>query len=106
MGTQTDSFAPAGPASSHPHATRLLYAGFMSIFASGVGFSIRAGILPDWARDYGFTNTELGEITGGRLTGLGIVILLGSLIADPVGYGILMSAAFPMHILSAVLILF
>src|SRR3954447_10246325 len=106
MGTQTDSLSPAAPASTHPHATRLLYAGFMAIFASGVGFSIRGGILGDWAREFGFTNTELGEITGGGLTGFGIVILLGSLIADRVGYGVLMSLAFLMHILSFVLILF
>ncbi len=106
MGTQTDTYAPAVPASTHPHATRLLYAGFVAIFASGVGFSIRAGILGDWAREFGFTNTELGEITGGGLTGFGIVILLGSLIADRIGYGVLMSAAFLLHILSYVLVLF
>jgi MFS family permease len=102
--TATPPLAPAPPIAAHPY--RLLYAGFMSILASGVGFSIRAGILPDWAREFGFTNTELGEITGGGLTGFGIVILLGSLIADRIGYGVLMSLAFLMHILSFVLILF
>jgi MFS family permease len=102
--TATPPSAPAAPVAAHPY--RLLYAGFFSIFASGVGFSIRAGILPDWAREFGFTNTELGEITGGGLTGFGIVILLGSLIADRIGYGVLMSLAFLMHILSFVLILF
>ena len=70
-----------------PHAKRLLWAGFFSIFAAGVGFSVRAGILPDWAAAYGFTNTELGGITGGGLIGFGIVIILGSLIADRIGYG-------------------
>jgi MFS family permease len=102
--TATPPLAPAAPIAAHPY--RLLYAGFFSIVASGVGFSIRAGILPDWAREFGFTNTELGEITGGGLTGFGIVILLGSLIADRIGYGVLMSLAFLMHILSFVLILF
>src|SRR3954447_8458501 len=106
MGTQTDSLSPAAPASTHPHATRLLYAGFMAIFASGVGFSIRGGILGDWAREFGFTNVELGEITGGGLTGFGVVILLGSLIADRIGYGRLMGLAFLMHIVSAVLVFF
>jgi MFS family permease len=102
--TATPPLAPAAPVPAHPY--RLLYAGFFSIVASGVGFSIRAGILPDWAREFGFTNTELGEITGGGLTGFGIVILAGSLIADRIGYGVLMSLAFLMHIISAVLILF
>ena len=32
----------------------------MAILASGVGFSIRAGILGQWAEQYGFTQTELG----------------------------------------------
>ena len=59
-----------------PNAKRLLGAGFMAIMASGVGFSIRAGILGQWADQYGFTQTDLGKITGGGLTGFGIIILL------------------------------
>src|SRR5262245_37938862 len=89
-----------------PNAYRLLWAGFFSIFTAGVGFSVRAGILPDWAREYGFTNVELGTITGGGLVGFGIVIIAGSLIADKVGYGVLMSLAFLMHVVSSVMVLF
>ena len=70
-----------------PNAQRLLWAGFMAILAAGVGFSIRAGILGQWAEQYGFTQTELGTITGGGLTGFGIIILLSSLIADRIGFG-------------------
>lgn len=92
-------------APSAPNAQRLLWAGFMAILASGVGFSIRAGILSQWAEQYGFTQTELGQITGGGLTGFGIIILISSLIADRVGYGKLMVTAFGMHLLSAILTL-
>ncbi len=84
-----------------PNAHRLLWAGFMAILASGVGFSIRAGILSQWAEQYGFTQTELGAITGGGLTGFGIIILLSALIADKIGYGTLMITAFLMHLTSA-----
>lgn len=84
-----------------PNARRLLWAGFMAILAAGVGFSIRAGILGQWAEQYGFTQTELGAITGGGLTGFGIIILLSSLIADRIGFGPLMFAAFVMHLISA-----
>jgi len=77
----------------------------MAILAAGVGFSIRAGILGQWAEQYGFTQTELGTITGGGLTGFGIIILLSSLIADRIGFGPLMFAAFVMHVISAVLTL-
>lgn len=86
---------------SVPNAQRLLWAGFMAILAAGVGFSIRAGILGQWAEQYGFTQTELGAITGGGLTGFGIIILLSSLIADRIGFGRLMFAAFVMHLISA-----
>ncbi len=88
-----------------PNAYRLLWAGFMAILASGVGFSIRTGILTQWANQYGFTQTELGTITGGGLTGFGIIILIGAMLADKVGYGTLMVTAFAMHLASAALTL-
>lgn len=88
-----------------PNAQRLLWAGFMAILAAGVGFSIRGGILGQWAQLYGFTMTELGGITGGGLTGFGIIILLSSFLADSLGYGKLMGLAFLTHLVSAVLTL-
>ncbi|MFM8804477.1 MAG: hypothetical protein ACKOK8_11315, partial [Planctomycetia bacterium] len=97
---RVDSAAPGGL-----NPQRLLWAGFMAILAAGVGFSIRAGILGQWAEQYGFTQTELGAITGGGLTGFGIIILLSSLIADRIGFGPLMFAAFVMHLISAALTL-
>ncbi|MGA0038899.1 MAG: MFS transporter [Pirellulales bacterium] len=96
----------SGSAGGSPaNAQRLLWAGFMAILAAGVGFSIRAGILGQWAQQYGFTQTELGAITGGGLTGFGIIILLSSLIADRIGFGPLMFIAFGMHLVSAALTL-
>jgi MFS family permease len=100
-----DSAHASAPAGSAPNAQRLLWAGFMAILAAGVGFAIRGGILGQWAEQYGFTQTELGAITGGGLTGFGIIILLSSLIADRIGFGPLMFAAFLMHLVSAALTL-
>lgn len=88
-----------------PNAQRLLWAGFMAILAAGVGFSVRGGILGQWAEQFGFTMTELGAITGGGLTGFGIVIILTSLVADKIGYGKLMALAFVLHFVSAVITL-
>ena len=85
---------------------RLLWAGFMAILAAGVGFGVRGGILSDWGAQYGFTQTELGEVTGFGLVGFGVVILIGALLADIVGYGKLMVSAFICHFASAVLTLF
>ncbi len=87
------------------NAPRLLWAGFMAIFAAGVGFSIRGGILGDWGAQFGFTQGELGKITGGGLTGFGITIIFFSFFADRVGYGPLMAIAFTLHFLSAVVTL-
>jgi len=88
------------------NANRLLWAGFMAILAAGVGFGVRGGILSDWSTQYGFTQTESGEVTGFGLVGFGVVILFGALLADVVGYGKLMVAAFVCHFSSAVLTLF
>ncbi|WP_397569408.1 MFS transporter [Schlesneria sp. T3-172] len=87
------------------NAQRLLWAGFMAILAAGVGFSIRGGILTQWANKFGFTMTELGQITGGGLVGAGLIILAGAFIADKVGYGKLMALAFLAHFISAVVTL-
>ena len=88
---------------SAPNAYRLLWAGFFAIFAAGVGFAVRTGVLRLWAAEYGFTMTELGEITGGGLVGFGVIILLGSLIAEHIGYGKLMVFALIMHLISGIL---
>ncbi|MBI4606002.1 MAG: MFS transporter [Planctomycetes bacterium] len=80
---------------------RLLWAGFFTLIAAGIGFSIRGGILGDWGAQFGFTQGELGKITGGGLTGFGITVLFFSLIADRVGYGALMAIAFLLHVSSA-----
>ena len=88
-----------------PNANRLLWAGFMAILAAGVGFGVRGGILGDWATQYGFTQTQVGEVTGFGLVGFGVIILLGSLFADSIGYGRLMIAAFICHFAGAALCL-
>ena len=80
---------------------RLLLAGFITLVASGVGFSIRSGILDDWARQFGFTQTELGAITGSGLWVFALAVMAVSMVADRVGYGRLMFLAFVLHVLSA-----
>jgi hypothetical protein len=57
MSNVTESNTPA-------NANRLLWAGFVAILASGVGFAIRGGILDNWGAEFGFTATELGNISG------------------------------------------
>lgn len=80
---------------------RLLWAGFMAILAAGVGFSIRGGILDNWGAEFGFTATELGNISGAGFTGFCFGIIIGGVICDKIGYGKLVVAAFALHVLSA-----
>jgi MFS family permease len=81
----------------------LFWASFITLIAAGMGFSIRGDILADWGRDFGFTQTELGIITGQGLAGFGITIIFFSFFADVIGYGKLMIVAFLLHTLSVVL---
>ncbi len=98
MSAHSASVAPA----TAPNAKRLLWAGFMAILAAGVGFAIRNGIIDNWGREYGFSATQLGEISGQGFTGFCFGIIIGGVIADAIGYGWLVGAAFLLHIASAV----
>jgi MFS family permease len=83
----------------------LFWASFFTLIAAGIGFSIRGAILADWSKEFGFTQGELGTITGGGLVGFGITIIFFSFFADRVGYGPLMVIAFLFHLSSAVVTL-
>ena len=84
----------------------LFWASFLTLIAAGVGFSMRgATLLAEWSKQFGFTQTELGGITGGGLVGFGITIIALSFVADRIGYGPLMILAFVLHLASAVVTL-
>jgi MFS family permease len=84
-----------------PNAMWLLWAGFMAILAAGVGFAIRGGILDNWQAEFGFSGSQLGLIGGAAGIGFCLGIIGGGVIADKVGYGKLVTAAFLMHVVSA-----
>ena len=84
----------------------LFWASFLTLIAAGIGFAVRGtSVLKSWGDQFGFTQTELGGITGGGLAGFGITIIVLSFIADKVGYGRLMGLAFFLHVSSAVVTL-
>jgi MFS family permease len=74
----------------------------MAILAAGIGFSIRGGFLDNWRAEFGFTDAQLGDITGAGGPGFCFGIIIGGIICDKIGYGKLVIAAFLLHILSAV----
>jgi MFS family permease len=84
-----------------PNAMRLLIGGFCAILAAGVGFAIRGGILAEWRSTFNFTDLEVGLINGAGFTGFCFGIIIGGVIADKIGYGKLVLAAFLFHVVSA-----
>lgn len=99
------AYAPSrAPASDTPGFSEkmLFWASFLTLIAAGIGFSVRGAILKDWGNQFGFTQAELGTITGGGLIGFGVTIIVLSFFADWIGYGKLMLLAFLLHASSAV----
>jgi MFS family permease len=95
------SHSAASSAPVAPNAYRLLWGGFMAILAAGIGFAIRGGFLDNWRTEFGFTDTEVGNISGAGFTGFCFGIIIGGVICDKIGYGKLVIAAFLLHLVSA-----
>jgi len=96
--------ASRAPAASAPgfNEKMLFWASFFTLVAAGIGFTIRNALLKDWGGQFGFTQSELGAITGGGLFGFGITIIVLSFVADWIGYGKLMLLAFALYVASAI----
>jgi MFS family permease len=102
----TNVAAGAPPDISNSFSNMMLFwASFFTLIAAGMGFAIRGDIIGDWGRQFGFTQTELGLITGQGLAAFGFTIILFSFFSDLLGYGVLMVIAFLLHALSIVLTL-
>ena len=86
-------------------SNRLFWGSFITLVAAGIGFGIRGAILIEWSSQFGFTQGELGTITGGGLAGFGIAIIIMSFFAEGFGFKKLMWFAFALHLLSALITL-
>ena len=82
--------------------TKLLIASFLTILVAGLGTAVRGGLLLEWGTAFGFTQTELGQITGGGFVGFGLVILVASAFLDRYGYKPFLLGAGVLHVLSVV----
>jgi MFS family permease len=100
---------------SHPDAARgisttdrraLFWACFTAIAATAAVFAVRGQVIGDWARDFGLTETQKGEILGVGLWPFAAAIVLVSLVADRIGYGKCLAFAFFCHMTSTLLLLF
>ncbi|HMP16535.1 MAG TPA: MFS transporter, partial [Gemmatales bacterium] len=79
---------------------RLFVACFIALIATSFGFIIRALTMDTWAAEFGFSETQKGEIFGVGLWPFAISIVLFSLIIDKIGYGKAMLFAFVCHLAS------
>jgi len=84
---------------------KIFWASFLTLIAAGMGFAVRGDVLAEWGKLFGFTQTELGQITGGGLTGMAFTIIGFSLFADRIGYKLILIGAFLLHVGSAALTL-
>jgi len=87
-------------------ARRLFLASCLALIATSMAFSIRADIIPALKTDFGFTDTQMGQIAGPGLWGFAITIVLGGMLVDMLGMKALMWLAFSGHLLGVVLTIF
>ena len=95
--------AAADPAVDDAPDMKLFWACFIALIATAFGFIIRAFLMGTWADEFGFTETQKGEIFGVGLWPFAISIVLFSLVIDRIGYGVAMVFAFVAHCASAAL---
>jgi MFS family permease len=86
--------------SENGHSKRLFWGCFIALIATAFGFIIRAMIIGDWAKEFGLTPTQQGEIFGVGLWPFAISIVLFSLVIDKVGYKPAMVFGFVCHVAS------
>lgn len=85
---------------------RLFLASCLALIATSMAFSIRADIIPALKTDFGFTDTQMGQIAGPGLWGFAITIVLGGMLVDMLGMKALMWLAFGGHVLGVTMTIF
>jgi MFS transporter, putative metabolite:H+ symporter len=86
--------------------SRLFNASCFALITTAFSFSIRAGILPQLATEFGLTATELGFINSMFFFGFPISMVIGGLVYHTVGPKIIMQVAFVAHTLGILLTIY
>ena len=81
---------------------RLMFASFLTLVASGVGFATRASMAGTWESTFNIGAESFGQIMGAGFLGFGIMIFFGGIITEKLGYKTVLTIAFLLHLLSAV----
>ncbi len=80
---------------------KLMWASFLTLVASGVGFATRAAAGGVFEREFGIGGGQFGAIMGAGFLGFGIMIFFGGVLVEALGYKLLLILAFVMHLISA-----
>lgn len=79
-----------------------MFASFLTLVASGVGFATRASMAGTWESSFNIGAESFGQIMGAGFLGFGIMIFFGGIITEKLGYKTVLLIAFLLHLLSAV----
>jgi MFS family permease len=93
------------PSNGIPNTNRLFFGSFLILVVAGMAFSARGAVLATWGADFGFTQSELGVITGFGLTGFGLTVMAFSVLTERLGYGVLIALTFAFHAASGLVTL-
>ena len=85
---------------------RLFYGSCFALITTAFSFSIRAGILEQLGKQYGFTGEQLGTINSMWFLGFPISMIVGGLIYNSVGGKKIMQFAFLAHTVGILLTIF
>ncbi len=80
---------------------KLMWASFLTLVASGVGFATRAAAAGVWEREFGIGGVGFGAIMGAGFLGFGMMIFFGGILVEKFGYKKLLFLAFVLHLVSA-----
>ena len=82
------------------YRNRLMWASFLTLVASGVGFAVRAAMAGTWEAEFNI-GVEFGAIMGAGFLGFGMMIFFGGILVEKFGYKSLLVIAFLLHLISA-----
>jgi MFS family permease len=81
-----------------------MWASFLTLVASGVGFATRAASGGVWDGEFGLGQAEFGKILGAGFLGFGLMIFFGGILVERFGYKRLLAFAFVLHTISGIML--
>ena len=84
--------------------TKLMWASFLTLIASGFGFATRAAAGGVWEAEFGIGGGQFGGILGAGFLGFGLMIFFGGILVEKFGYKTLLAIAFVLHLVSAIML--